>query len=124
MSDEQKLLIEKAKESLQAAQILSDESMYGFAASRAYYSMFYVAQAFLLGEGLTFSSHAAVIGTFGKEFAKKNRLPAKFHRYLIDASQIRTEGDYSTARKVTAGEAFEAITQAEEFIQLANRLSA
>jgi uncharacterized protein (UPF0332 family) len=122
MSDEQRLLIEKSQESLQAAQLLSEKSMYGFAASRAYYSMFYVAQAFLLEEGLTFSSHAAVIGAFGKEFAKKNRLPAKFHRYLIDASQTRTEGDYSTARKVTAGEAFEVIAQAEEFIQLAGQL--
>ncbi|MEO1393931.1 MAG: HEPN domain-containing protein [Cyanobacteria bacterium J06634_5] len=122
MTSEQTLLIEKAKDSLRAAKLLSDETMYGFAASRAYYSMFYVAQAFLMGEGLTFSSHAAVIGAFGKEFAKAERVPSKFHRYLIDGAQTRTEGDYSTARKVTAGEAFEIISHAEDFIQLTKQL--
>lgn len=70
MTNEQRLLTEKAKESLRAARLLSDSSMHGFAASRAYYSMFYIAQAFLLEEELTFSSHAAVIGAFGKIFAK------------------------------------------------------
>lgn len=122
MNEPQTLLVEKAKESLKAAQILSDENMYGFAASRAYYSMFYIAQAFLLGEGLTFSSHAAVISSFGKTFAKTQRLPSKYHRYLIDAAQVRTDGDYSTARTITAGEAFENISHAEEFIKLADGL--
>ena len=77
MSEEQKLLIEKAEESWKAAKILSESAMHGFAASRAYYSMFYIAQAFLLEEDLTFSSHSAVIGTFGRIFAKTERLPAK-----------------------------------------------
>ncbi|MEL7069385.1 MAG: HEPN domain-containing protein [Cyanobacteria bacterium J06581_3] len=122
MTGEQTLLVEKAKESLKAAKLLSDQSMYGFAASRAYYSMFYIASAFLLGENLMFSSHAAVIGRFGREFSKTERLPRKFHRYLIDASRIRTESDYSTARTITAGEAFETISRAEEFIQLADQL--
>ena len=122
MSEEQTLLIEKAKESLKAAQLLSDETMHGFAASRAYYSMFYIAQAFLLSEGLTFSSHAAVISAFGKSFAKTQHLPSKYHRYLIDAAQVRADGDYSTARTITAGEAFENISRAEEFIKLAERL--
>lgn len=122
MNEEQALLVEKAKESLKAARLLSDENMHGFGVSRAYYSMFYIAQAFLLGEGLTFSSHAAVISAFGKTFAKTQRLPSKYHRYLIDAAQVRTDGDYSTARKITAGEAFENISRAEEFIQLAEHL--
>ncbi|MEL6469893.1 MAG: HEPN domain-containing protein [Cyanobacteria bacterium J06623_4] len=122
MNESQALLVEKARESLKAAKILSDESMYGFATSRAYYSMFYIAQAFLLGEGLTFSSHAAVISSFGKTFAKTQRLPSKYHRYLIDAAQVRTDSDYSTARTITAGEAFENISHAEEFIKLADGL--
>ncbi|MEL7224660.1 MAG: HEPN domain-containing protein [Cyanobacteria bacterium P01_D01_bin.36] len=120
MREAQKLLLEKAKESLRAAELLSNETMYGFAASRAYYSMFYVAQAFLIEESLSFSSHAAVISSFGKTFAKTKRLPTKFHRYLIDAAQTRTDGDYNTATTVTAGEAFESIAHAKEFIAVAD----
>ena len=36
MREAQKLLLEKAKESLRAAELLSNETMYGIAASRAY----------------------------------------------------------------------------------------
>src|ERR1019366_3335786 len=45
------------------------------AVSRAYYTMFYLAEAFLDGEGLAFTSHAA----FGRIFAKSGRIPAEFH---------------------------------------------
>ena len=65
-----------------------------YAASRAYYAMFYIAEAFLEGEGMSFSSHAAVIGAFGREFARTGRLPAEFHRFLIDAQDLRNSGDY------------------------------
>jgi uncharacterized protein (UPF0332 family) len=44
--------------------------------------MFYVAQAFLLGDGLAFSKHSAVISAFGQHFTKTGRAPADFHRYL------------------------------------------
>jgi len=59
-----------------------------YAASRAYYAMFYIAEAFLDGEGMSFSSHAAVIGAFGREFARTGRVPAEFHRFLIDAQDL------------------------------------
>ena len=42
--------------------------------------MFYVAEAFLLNEGLTFSSHAAVISAFGRDFARTGRALLEFHR--------------------------------------------
>lgn len=45
MNEEQKRLVKKADESLQAAQLLSEQKMFGFAASRAYYSMFCIARA-------------------------------------------------------------------------------
>jgi uncharacterized protein (UPF0332 family) len=62
---EQTALLRKAGESRRAAQLLATNELLDFAASRAYYTMFYVAEAFLLNEGLTFSSHAAVISAFG-----------------------------------------------------------
>ena len=43
--------------SVAAAKVLHTEGHHGFAASRAYYAMFYVAEAFLLGKGLAFSKH-------------------------------------------------------------------
>lgn len=42
--------------------------------------MLYIAEAFLLEKGLTFSKHSAVISAFGKHFAKTGELPKDFHR--------------------------------------------
>jgi uncharacterized protein (UPF0332 family) len=64
LKPEQIALLRKAAESLRAAELLATNELFDFAASRAYYTMFYVAEAFLLNEGLTFSSHAAVISAF------------------------------------------------------------
>lgn len=66
MTPEQQGLLEKAARSLQAAKLLNQEGLSEFATTRAYYAMFYVAEAFLEGEGLSFSKHSAVIAAFGQ----------------------------------------------------------
>jgi uncharacterized protein (UPF0332 family) len=63
--------------------------------------MFYAAQALLLDRELSFSSHSAVIGAFGREYAKTAVLDPKFHRYLIDAQDFRNLGDYAIGPGVT-----------------------
>jgi len=121
MTPEQGLLLQKAEDSLRAAKLLADSALCDFAASRAYYTMFYLAQAFLLGEGLSFSSHAGVISAFGQQFARTGRLPPEYHRHLIDASQIRNQADYSIEATLTATEASDQILQAEQFLEMAKR---
>ncbi len=49
MTREQTALLNKAKDSLNAAGLLTEKDFYDFAISRAYYSMYYIAEAFLLG---------------------------------------------------------------------------
>jgi len=63
MTPEQAALLKKAKDSLDAARLLVERSFYDFGVSRTYYAMFYIAEAFLLGEGLSFSKHSAVMKT-------------------------------------------------------------
>ena len=122
MKPEQIALLRKGAESLRAAELLATNELFDFAASRAYYTMFYVAEAFLLNEGLTFSSHAAVISAFGRDFARTGRVPVEFHRYLIDAQDLRNQGDYDIDSAITEAEANQLIAQAEQFLELAERL--
>ena len=122
MKPEQIALLRKAAESLRAAELLATNELFDFAASRAYYTMFYVAEAFLLNEGLTFSSHAAVISAFGRDFARTGRVPVEFHRYLIDAQDLRNQGDYDIDSAITEAEANQLIAQAQQFLKLAERL--
>ncbi len=107
MTPEQASLLRKADESLQAAKLLANHSLPDFAASRAYYTMFYIAEACLLEDGLTFSSHAAVISAFGRDFARTGRVPIEFHRYLIDAQDKRNQGDYNIEPTITESQANE-----------------
>jgi uncharacterized protein (UPF0332 family) len=122
VSREVEVLLQKARDSLQAAELLSREGYAEFAASRGYYAMLYAAQALLLTRGLSFSSHSAVIAAFGKEFAKPGRLDPKLHRYLLDAQDTRNVGDYGIDRSVSAAQAREALTWAREFLAAANQL--
>jgi uncharacterized protein (UPF0332 family) len=64
LTEDQQELLEKARNSLAAAKWLLEGAYPDFAASRVYYAMFYIAQAFLEGEGMAFSKHSAVIAAF------------------------------------------------------------
>ena len=54
MNPEVKALLEKAKRSRKAAAKLFKDGDVDFAASRAYYSLFYTAEALLLSRALSF----------------------------------------------------------------------
>lgn len=113
MTPEQAALIKKAEESLRAARLLAKDDLYNFAASRAYYAMFYLAQAFLLEENLAYSKHSGVISAFGQRFAKTGRVPVAFHRYLIEAQESRNIGDYDTGPGLSRDQAAEQIARAK-----------
>jgi uncharacterized protein (UPF0332 family) len=118
MSTELQALLHKSVESHRAAVLLEREGFPDFAASRAYYAMLYIAEAFLLDLNMTFSSHAAIIAAFGKEFAKTGKIDPKYHRYLIDAQDFRNQGDYGFGIGVTREQALKLIEWAKDFITL------
>ena len=119
MNPEVKALLEKARRSQKVATKLFKDGDVDFAASRAYYSLFYTAEALLLSRGLSFSSHSAVIENFGKEFAKTGALNPKFHHYLMESQDRRNIGDYSVLAEVTAEQVREMLAWAKEFIKAA-----
>jgi uncharacterized protein (UPF0332 family) len=121
MKPEQQALLHKAQTSLDAAQLLLSQQFYDFAVSRAYYTMFYIAAALLLEDDLAFSKHSAVIAAFGQHFAKIERAPRKFHRYLIQGMDSRNVGDYDTGTGLSMAEAKEQIAHAEEFLAFATQ---
>jgi len=122
MTSDQSALLHKAQASVRAARLLADQELYDFAVSRAYYAMFYVAEAFLIGEGFAFSKHSAVIAAFGRHFVKTGRFPPKFHRYLIEGENSRRVGDYDVQLGLSKDEALMQIRRAEEFLELAKSI--
>lgn len=90
-------LLTKADRSLEAAGELLRSGYADFAASRAYYGCFYVAEALLLSKGLSYSRHSQVVAQYGQRFAKTGELNAQYHRLLISAFSLRQTADYSAA---------------------------
>lgn len=121
MTKQQQALVEQARESLDAARLLTQAGHHGFAAARAYYTMFYVAEAFLAGKGLSFSKHSGVIAAFAEHFTRTKIVPEEFHRHLIRGMEIRHVGDYDYPGSVSAEEAATQIARAEGFLRLAER---
>ena len=111
-----------ARDSLSAAKLPHREGHHGVAASRAYYAMFYVAEAFLLSKVLAFSKHSAVHSAFGEHFVRTGIVPADLHRALIHGMEVRLTGGYDYTKEVSPEEAEEQITNAGHFLEAANKI--
>jgi uncharacterized protein (UPF0332 family) len=122
MKSEQAALLQKARSSIEAAKLLEGEDFFDFAVSRAYYAMFYVAEAILLEDELNFSKHSAVIAAFGRHFVKTGRSPAHFHRYLIEAQDSRLIGDYDPVPTLSHRKATQQIERAEQFLEFGEEI--
>ncbi len=112
-----KALVEKAERSLKAANLLFEKGNYDFSISRAYYTMFYCAEALLFAKDLSFSKHSAVIAAFGKEFVKMGLLSKKFHKYILEAFEDRLSGDYDIISTITKEKNEETLKKAKEFLK-------
>lgn len=74
MKEGTRQLLEKAERAIQAADVLLGGTGAEFAAGRAYYAMFYTAEALLHERDQEFSKHGALHAAYGKEFAKSGLL--------------------------------------------------
>ena len=121
MKEHTRKLLDKAARAADVAKTLLKRSDVDFAASRAYYSMFYVAEALLNEKGLRFRKHGGVHGAFGDHFIKTGLLDPKFHRWLLDAFDKRIQGDYGVEAAITEEDVEQLISQAGEFLREAQR---
>ena len=78
MKEHSSKLLDKALDTIEGAEGLLDMDKAEIAAGRAYYAMFYVAEALLYERDLQFSQHGQVIAAYGKEFAKQKNSTQNF----------------------------------------------
>jgi uncharacterized protein (UPF0332 family) len=109
-------LLDKSERSINAANLLLGDGYDDFAASRAYYAMFYAVEALMLDRDLSFSKHSAVIAAFGKLFVKTGIFDSRFHRSLLNAFDLRNAGDYGSTGTVSRNEASQIIAEAGELL--------
>jgi len=121
MNAEAQSLLDRSRDNIRACEYLIDQGFYAIVASRAYYAIFYATEALLINAGLHFSSHGAVHAAFGQHFVKTGRVDPKFHRYVLDAFRSRQTADYDALPEVSKASAQEMLTQAREFLSMAEQ---
>ena len=108
-------LLAKTRRSVNAAERLLRDGDYDFAVSRAYYGMFYVAQAMPLTRDVRRSKHSGVIAAFQERFVKSGDVPERFFHLLRDGFEDRAEGDYGFA-EISREQAEAGIAAARQFV--------
>jgi len=122
VTPEQAALVHKAQQKIRLARRLAEDGEVDDAISRAYYGMFYLAQALLLGDDLAFSKHAAVVAGFGQYFASSDRVPRHLHRRLVHAFEQRMTADYEAPSGLAQEDAERQVGYAEEFLSVVEPL--
>ena len=116
-STEVKANLERAEQAVNAAQKLLLDGYYDFAASRAYYAVFYAASALLLHEGLEFRKHSGVIAAIHQRFIKTGRMEKEFGKNLNWLFELRSIGDYGVTVHVPKADVELAISAAASFLE-------
>ncbi len=93
-------MLSKAEKKLCAARRDFEDGFFGEASSCSYYAVFHAISAVLASRGLTFSSHAQVIGAFNKEFVKTALFPIDTTRKLQRLFEDRQTSDYDCVEEI------------------------
>ncbi|MBI4772404.1 MAG: HEPN domain-containing protein [Chloroflexi bacterium] len=117
--------IEKARESLQAAEMCFGERLYNSTANRAYYAMYQAAVVALERTGYRPRgetwSHEGVQSTFATELTRRSkRYPAALAQHLSDGLFLRNRADY-TEISLSQVQARRILRWAQEFIEALER---
>jgi uncharacterized protein (UPF0332 family) len=114
-----KYRLEQARDTLRDAYSLhKNEGTPVSIVNRAYYAMFYAALAVLITVDRGSSKHKGVIAIFDEQFVKQNIFPKEMSKMLHQAFELRQEGDYRDASKITVEKAVKTLRSADEFITL------
>lgn len=116
MTETSAKLFDKARRSLSAGENALAHGYLETAAGRAYYAMFYVAEALLNERGLRFRKHGGVHAALGEHFVKTGVVDARYHRWLLAAFNKRIVADYGVEAELSMEEVQEMLGQAREFM--------
>lgn len=119
MKESTRQLMLNAEETLNAAEMLLKEEYLRDAINRAYYAVFYIAEALLNEKDLRYSKHGTVHGAFAQHYIKTKIFDEKYHKLLTGAFRRRMLGDYDEVARFKSDEVKETITEAWDFLQAA-----
>lgn len=108
--------LERARDDLESARLLSENNKFSQSINRSYYSIFHSTRALLALEKLDARKHSGVISYFNKHFVKTGKIEKEYSKILMDAQDFRNDCDYDDFFVVSKEEAEAQITWATKFL--------
>jgi len=84
----------RARQAVDTGRLVMAHDDYIAAVNRAYYAIFYAANALLATKGLERSKHSGVIAAFRQHFVKTGLMEPEFSTFYGEAMEERHAGDY------------------------------
>jgi len=92
--------ISRANESYNEAILLAKENHWNTTANRLYYACFYMVNALLIKNGVSFSSHNGVKSEFHRLFVKEDIISVDNGKLFNRLFNLRHEGDYADFKRL------------------------
>ena len=120
--DEVALYVEHARQMLEVAHHNLTDGFYASAVNRAYYAIFYAANALLATKGLARSKHSGVIAAFRQHFIKPGFIESEYSDIYGRVMDDRHKGDYDVIETAMDRDRSEAdLAHAVQFVQRVER---
>jgi uncharacterized protein (UPF0332 family) len=97
------------------------ESYHGSAINRAYYAVFYAANALLSTEGLARSKHSGVVAAFRESFVKPGLIEVEYSRIYGRVMDDRHVSDYEIDLPIDTGVVERDLSDARRFVERAEQ---
>jgi len=114
--------IEKANDSLNAAQDDLKAGRFSFSVNRIYYACFYAVSAVLLQKGLRFKKHSGVRAAFHKHIVKTGLINREHGQFYDEIFEARQRGDYIELVHFEKEQVEKWLKQAREFAKAVRSL--
>lgn len=113
--------LNRAYQDLTAAERILADGFYHVTVTRAYYAMFYAAQARLLSQAVHRHRHAGVLSAFNEHFIGTNLIETEYAKLLAQAFESRLDSDYDITYTTDQALAEKVLHDAQQFVQRAER---
>jgi uncharacterized protein (UPF0332 family) len=112
-----RLYMEHAQEMLDVAALNLSEGYPDSAVNRAYYAIFYAANALLVTEGLSRSKHSGVVALFRERFVKTGLIESEYSRIYGRVMDDRHASDYEIEVPIEPQVAERDLAEARLFVE-------
>lgn len=115
LTDLSKYRMEKAKEDLEAAELMLKNGKFSQSINRSYYTIFHAVRALLALDKFDSPKHSGIISYFNQNYIKTGKIEVEFSKMLTAAFKIRSDSDYKDFYGVAQEDAELQLENAKKF---------